>query len=403
MKNFPIHFSQTVKATFLERPNRFLVRCIAEGLGVIDAYLPNPGRLWELLLPGASLYLSAASPSRSIHPSKRKTNYTVLAVERKGYPIFLHTHLTNQVARYLIERKLIPPLEGAEVVKEEVLHGRSRFDFLLRETGRDLYLEVKSCTLFGNGVAMFPDAVTERGKRHLLGLAEMGRGGIRSAMLFIVHYPHVRWFMPDFHTDYDFSLNLLKVSNDLMILPVAIEWKSDLGIGQEVKILEIPWDYLRQEIEDRGSYLLVLQLGKKELIEIGQRGKVMFQKGYYIYVGSAMNSLRARIERHVQKRKKEHWHIDYLAGHANEFVPLPIRSSRRDECEIAEALSSIMPMGPSGFGSSDCGCQTHLFYSETNPLQARAFHDVLQRFRMRHPNYLTDKDIRSVARISSPW
>jgi len=403
MKNFPVSIGETVKAAFLERPNRFLARCIAEGLGVIDAYLPNPGRLWELLLPGANLYLSPAGPSGSIHPSKRKTNYTVLAVERNGYPIFLHTHLTNQVARYLIERKLIPPLEGAEIVKEEVLHGRSRFDFLLRENGRDLYLEVKSCTLFGNGVAMFPDAVTERGKRHLLGLAEMGRDGIRSAMLFIVHYPHVRWFMPDFHTDYDFSLNLLKVTNDLMILPVAIEWKSDLSIGQEVKILEIPWDYLRQEIEDRGSYLLVLQLGKKELIEIGQRGKVMFQKGYYIYVGSAMSNLSARIRRHSQQGKKMHWHIDYLTQVADGSVSLPIRSSQRRECEIAQALSSIMKSGPPGFGSSDCHCSTHLFWSEKNPLDTGSFHDILQRFRMRHPDYLTDKDIRSVARISSPW
>ena len=163
MKNFPISFGQTIRATFLERPNRFLGRCNADGLGVVDAFLPNPGRLWELLLPGALLYLYPATPSEKIYPSRRKTNYTVLAVQRNGSPIFLHTHITNQVARYLIERRLIPPLEGAEIVKGEVSHGRSRFDFLLREHGRDLYLEVKSCTLFGNGVAMFPDAVTERG------------------------------------------------------------------------------------------------------------------------------------------------------------------------------------------------------------------------------------------------
>ena len=385
MKYSPVNFNQTVKATFLERPNRFLVRCIADGLGIIDAFLPNPGRLWELLLPGTSLYLSPAPPCERTHPSKRKTSYTVLAAERKGCPIFLHTHITNQVARYLIERGLIPCLEGTKVIKEEVSHGRSRFDFLLRETGRDLYLEVKSCTLFGNGVATFPDAVTDRGKRHLLTLAEMGRSGIRSAMLFIVHYPHVRWFMPDFHTDYDFSLNLLKVRNDLMILAVTIEWKSDLSIGQEVRILEIPWGYLRQEIGDRGSYLLVLELGKEKLIEIGRLGKVLFQKGYYIYVGSAMNNLSARIKRHRQKRKKMHWHIDYLTQEADGLLSLPIRSSQRHECEIAEALSSIMKSGPPGFGSSDCHCLTHLFRSEKNPLHIEGFHDVLQRFRMRHP------------------
>ena len=385
MKNFTINFNQAVKATFLERPNRFLVRCVADGLGVINAYMPNPGRLWGLLLPGATLYLYPDRGSERIADSNRKTNYTVLAVQRKGQPVCLHTHITNQVARYLIEMKLIPYLEGAEVIKEEVPRGKSRFDFLLRESGRDFYLEVKSCTLFENGVAMFPDAVTERGKRHLLELAEMGRNGIRSMMLFIVHYPHVQWFMPDFHTDFDFSLNMLKARNDLMILPVAIEWKSDLSIGQEIKVLEIPWEYLEQEIKDRGSYLLVLRLEREKLIEVGRLGKLIFQKGYYIYVGSAMSNLRARIERHRQKRKKKHWHIDYLTQVTDGFLSIPIRSSQRQECEIAQSLSSIMKSGPSGFGSSDCHCLTHLFYSEKNPLQVEAFHNVLQRFRMRHP------------------
>jgi len=385
MTSFPINFGHTVKATFLERPNRFLVRCIVDGLGAIDAYLPNPGRLWELLLPDATLYLYPATPSDKIHPSYRKTRYTVLAVQRKGLPIFLHTHMTNQVARYLIEEKLIPPLGGAEVIKEEVSRGKSRFDFLLRENGRDFYLEVKSCTLFGNGVAMFPDAVTDRGKRHLIELAEMGRNGIRSRILFIVHYPHVKWFMPDFHTDYDFSTTMLKVRNDLVILPIAIEWKSDLSISQEVRILEIPWEYLTQEIKDRGSYLLILQLEREKLIEIGRLDKIMFQKGYYIYVGSAMGNLSARIERHRGKRKKEHWHIDYLAQAADGILPIPIRSSQRQECEIAHALSPIMKHGPSGFGSSDCHCLTHLFWMGKNPLQMEAFHTVLQRFRMRNP------------------
>lgn len=391
MKNFPINFDQAVKATFLERPNRFLVRCIADGVGIINAYLPNPGRLWELLLPGATLYLSSDAGSGRIQQVKRKTSYTVLALERKGFPILLHTHLTNQVAEYLIERRLIPSLDEVEIVKREVSIDRSRFDFLLRENGSDLYLEVKSCTLFGNGVAMFPDAVTERGKRHLLELAQMGRNGIRAMILFVVHYPHVKWFMPDFHTDYEFSATLLKVRHDLRIIPVAIEWKPDLSIGQKVKSLQIPWGYLKEEIQDRGSYLLVLRLDQGKLLKIGQLGTSMFQKGYYIYAGSAMINLTARIKRHRRVKKKEHWHIDYLTQAADGFLSLPIRSSQREECEIAASLSSILASGPSGFGSSDCHCQTHLFWNKENPLHLKAFHDVLQKFRMRHP-WRTDKN-----------
>lgn len=386
MIHLPFNRDNVMQAVFIERPNRFLVRCITDELGVLDAYLPNPGRLWELLLPGATLYIHPTMNRERASPSQRKTRFTVMAVQREGSPVFLHTHITNQVARGLIERGAIPSLEGARIVRGEVPRGRSRFDFLLEQDGKDLYLEVKSCTLFGNGVAMFPDAVTQRGRRHLLELTEMASVGIRSAVLFIVHYPRVTWFMPDFHTDYDFSTAFLEARDRVMILPIAIQWNPDLTIGPGVKALEIPWDYLRGEIQDRGSYLLILRMDRTMTLEIGRLGKITFSKGYYVYVGSAMTNLRARMKRHLKKSKKLHWHIDYLAGQASELVPLPIRFSQRHECEIAEALSSIMRMGPPGFGSSDCSCQTHLFFSDTNPLHTRAFHDVLQSFRMRHPS-----------------
>jgi sugar fermentation stimulation protein A len=384
MKDYPLNLGTLTRGTFRERPNRFLIRCNTEK-GEIEAHLPNPGRLWELLLPGATLYLSSNKGLGSGQKVKRKTGYTAVAVERKGSPIFLHTHLTNQVARYLIEARSIPSLEHAEIVRAEVPYGNSRFDFLLNDNGGDLYLEVKSCTLFGNRVAMFPDAVTERGRKHLLKLAQMARKGINTMILFIVHYPHVNWFMPDFHTDYAFSSALLQVRHEARVMPVAIEWKPDLSISKQVKILEVPWGYLEGAVADRGSYLLVLGFDRDKLVHAGRLGTMLFRKGYYVYVGSAMTNLTARIERHKRMRKKEHWHIDYLAHAAESVLALPIRSSRREECSIAKALSSILAHGPAGFGSSDCSCKTHLFRSNDNPLHAEAFHDVLQSFRMRHP------------------
>jgi sugar fermentation stimulation protein A len=384
MTDYPFNLGRLTKATFKERANRFLVRCNT-GAGEVEAHLPNPGRLWELLLPGATLYLSSNKTLDAPQRAKRKTGYTTVAVERKGSPIFLHTHLTNQVARYLIERGAIPSLEQAEIVRGEVPYGTSRFDFLLNDNGDDLYLEVKSCTLFGNSVAMFPDAITERGTKHLRELADMARKGINSLILFIVHYPHVRWFMPDFHTDYAFSSALLGARHDVRVVPVAIGWKRDMSIGEEVKILEVPWGYLDREVADRGSYLLMLVLDRDKLVRVGQLGNMPFQKGHYIYVGSAMANLTARIERHKRIRKKEHWHIDYLTRAADSIVSFPIRSSRREECSIAQALSLILAPGPAGFGSSDCVCETHLFWHENNPLHLEAFHDLLQGFRMKHP------------------
>jgi len=380
-----IGFGNIFKGRFLERPNRFLVRCEADKLGEVKALLPNPGRLWDLLLPGEILYLQSADAPKEVSATPRKTKYTVLAVEREGLPVFLHTHATNRVAQYLMERRLLPPLKDARVLRAEVSVERSRFDFLLREKGKDLYVEVKSCTLFGNSVAMFPDAVTERGRRHLLELAKMGRRGIPTAVLFLVHYPHVEWFMPDYHTDLDFSTTLLKVRKDIRIVPAAIGWEKDLTLKKEIRLLDIPWEYLKGEVKDRGSYLLLLRLRKKKTIEVGKLKRLNFSPGYYLYVGSAMGHLTARMKRHGRKHQHGHWHIDYLTQAADTVLPIPVRASQRLECEIAKSLSNLVGQGPPGFGSSDCKCLTHLFWSPENPLHTRAFHRLLQSFRMRPP------------------
>ena len=385
-KRWSIVVGGVLKARFISRPNRFLVHCEIGQDKKIMAFLPNPGRLWELLLPGAVLYVQKdAGPEGRL--STRKTQYTVLAVERKGRPVFLHTHETNTVARYLLENDLIPPLQRARIIQAEVRVGSSRFDFLLRHQGKELYLEVKSCTLFGNEVAMFPDAITSRGKRHILKLAEMSRGGIRSAVLFVVHYPEVEWFMPDYHTDLDFSTAMLQCQGDVQFIPAAIGWNKDLSLDiNKTKILKIPWTYLEREVKDRGSYLLIVKLAEAKTIKTGRLSESFFQPGYYVYVGSAMNGLTSRLARHRRQNKKIHWHIDYLTTGASQVIPIPIRSSEKQECEVAESLSSTMQMGPKGFGSSDCECATHLFFSPTNPLKSEEFHQFLQSFRMRAPS-----------------
>jgi sugar fermentation stimulation protein A len=377
MSAWPFQSPSFVKARFASRPNRFLVRCVHDQWGEVPAHLPNPGRLWELMLPGAVVYLHPCG-NQVMGERSRKTRFTAVAVEREGNPVFLHTHATNDVAEHLIQREAISGLRGAAIARREVSVGRNRFDFLLSRNGRDLYLEVKSCTLFGNGVAMFPDAVTQRGTRHLLELAEMARGGIHTAVLFMVQSPHVAWFMPDYHTDLRFAHALLAVREEVEIVPVAIPWDKDLTLPQTATPLKIPWPYLNREVQDRGAYLLLIRLDRKQDIVVGQLGRFTFAKGYYVYVGSAMKQLTARLNRHGRKGKPTHWHVDYL-------LPIPVRASERLECSMAEALRTIMAPGPLRFGASDCDCPTHLFQSPGNPFHQRSFHDLIHRFRMRHP------------------
>ena len=369
-------FDKTFLAHFLKRPNRFLIGCEYNGQ-ILSAFLPNPGRLQELLLPGCVVHLVKEEKSLN-----RKTLYTVVAIEREGHPIMVHTHRTNEVARYLLQKRKIPGLEKARIVKSEVRMGRNRFDFLLKEKGKDVLLEVKSCTLVGKKVAMFPDAVTERGARHLKELARLSEEGMKTAVLFVVHWPYAQIFMPDYHTDLNFSKTFLEIRDRVNVIPVSVRWERNLSLSLRTKLLEIPWHDIEEEAKDRGSYLLILKLDKIQDIEIGKLGKVHFKKGFYIYVGSAMKNLTKRMERHRHLRKQHHWHIDELRAVAEFHSVLAIRSSVRLECEIAKSMSGIAEWSVSGFGSTDCSCKTHLFGMTKDPLHSENFEKLLQYFRM---------------------
>jgi sugar fermentation stimulation protein A len=369
-------FNNILRARFLSRPNRFLIQCLWKGQ-ILSAFLPNPGRLQELLLPGRIIYLLREEKS-----PLRKTRYTAVAVDREGHPILLHTHFTNEVARHLLQERKIPGLENAKIVRPEIQVGRSRFDFLLEEKGKHVLLEVKSCTLVGERVAMFPDAVTERGRRHLLELAGLSKNGTKTVILFIVHWPFAKVFMPDYHTDLNFSQTLLRVKDDVQVVPVSVGWNHDLSLSSKVKVLLIPWGYVEREARDRGGYLLILNLEKRENIRVGKLGKAHFRNGFYIYVGSAMANLTKRMERHRRLRKHHHWHIDELRAVAKFHSILPIRSSDRLECEIANALSGVAEWSVPKFGSTDCSCSTHLFGMSNDPLKLKSFHKLLQYFRM---------------------
>ncbi|MCK5862605.1 MAG: DNA/RNA nuclease SfsA, partial [Candidatus Hydrogenedentes bacterium] len=275
--SLPLNGHTPILARFISRPNRFLVICEGEKCGRVKAFLPNPGRLLELLLPDAPLYLiHNAGKSTS-----RATEYTVLAVEQDGKPLLLHTHWCNAMAQQLLDAGAIPGLEKTRVVRPEVKVGHSRFDFLLEDKKGKWYVEIKSCTLFGNHVAMFPDAVTARGRRHLLELAEIARKGeIRCAVVFIVQTDTMNCFMPDYHTDPEFADAMLTVRDQLPIIPLPISWDNTLKFCVAGPPLSIPWAHVAKENKDRGAYLLLLHLEEKEFLEIGHLGTRTFMPGW---------------------------------------------------------------------------------------------------------------------------
>ena len=369
--------STLVPARFLSRPNRFKV--VGEtAFGTVEAYLPNPGRLWELLLPEARMLLE-----RSAQREGRSTGYTVIAVETSQGPVvMLHTHRTNDAAGWLLDRGMIPGWENARVVRREVAFGGSRFDFLLEGPAGTFPVEVKSCTLFGERMAMFPDAPSERAARHVSHLAELAKNGPRPGVLFLVHSLGPKYFLPDLHTDLGFALALLEARESVDIKPVGIGWNSDLTLEPRASLLEIPWRVLEENAFDRGGYILVLELEENLRLAVGKLGEIDLKAGYYCYIGSAMKGLTARMERHQRRRKNLHWHVDYLREVSRFVVCLPVRTSVPVECDMAHSLEGIADEQVTGFGCSDCLCRSHLFRFASNPLGSEPFIKTLLRFRI---------------------
>ncbi len=113
-----------------------------------------------------------------------------------------------------------------------------------------------------------------------------------------------------------------------------------------------------------GLYIAIFQLPSKQTLRVGKWREVCFPPGYYLYVGSAQKNLSARIARHARQEKSVRWHIDYLSVHATMLGAICISGRKQDECEIAAQLARLYDLAVPGFGSSDCRCAGHLFYSQ---------------------------------------
>lgn len=118
----------------------------------------------------------------------------------------------------------------------------------------------------------------------------------------------------------------------------------------------------------KGTYLLLINLNYNIDVQIGKLGKIHFIKGWYVYVGSAMNNLEARINRHLRSNKKHHWHIDYLLDFADIKSVFLKEGTRKEECSVALSFSSIFS-SIKKFGSSDCSCLSHLFVGKKEDLE----------------------------------
>lgn len=239
--------------------------------------------------------------------------------------------------------------------------------------------------------AMFPDAITERGRKHLLHLAALRKDGYRAGVLFLVQWDRAQWFLPDYHTDLAFAETFRSVAPALDWKAVSLRWTADFTMPEVVRICKYPEDILVTEAHDAGDYIMIMRLPEAKDIVIGSKGCMHFGAGYYLYVGSAKANLTKRIERHKRKRKKMHWHLDYFRGHCEMIAAVPVRTSADLECPLAEAVKGVADWQVPGFGCSDCHCESHLFGMKQNPIHEKAFMDIVEEFRMNR--LLHDRDL----------
>ena len=187
-----------IDAIFIERPNRFIT-LVKIGDELHKSHLPDPGRLTELLIPGAQLLVKQEKGKN------RKTQFSTQAIYAEDTLISLNTLVPNQFVYYLLQNHGLAFLAGWEVQKKEVNYDTSRFDFQLKKENSIMVLEVKSVTLVQKGISKFPDAVTKRGRRHVQHLEKLAAEGLDVMVLFVVQRPDAECFQPQWERDPKFS------------------------------------------------------------------------------------------------------------------------------------------------------------------------------------------------------
>ena len=197
-------------ARFLARPNRFIAQ-VELGGRMETVHVKNTGRCKELLLPGCTVYLEGSS-----NPA-RKTKYDLVAVEkvRPGLPPLL-INMDAQAPNKVFAEWMAAGLGSEQglprptLLRPETAWGNSRFDFYweLPESGRSGFIEVKGCTLEENGLALFPDAPTERGVKHLRELIACRQAGYEAAVCVVVQMEGMTAFSPNDRTHPEFGAAL---------------------------------------------------------------------------------------------------------------------------------------------------------------------------------------------------
>ncbi|MBQ4623267.1 MAG: DNA/RNA nuclease SfsA [Clostridia bacterium] len=213
-------------ARFLTRENRFVAQVELENGARETVHVKNTGRCAELLVPGYTMAITDA------WTHGRKTRFDLVAAQKPGLG---WVNIDSQAPNIAMGEWL--GAQGYDRIKPEARLGSSRIDFYLERDGRPTWMEVKGCTLELEGVGYFPDAPTERGRKHLLELMEVAKTA-GAVIAFVIPMPGVREVRANRNTDPKFAEALDLVSQagvEIRFYPCRVE-----PAGFEI-IEEITW------------------------------------------------------------------------------------------------------------------------------------------------------------------
>ena len=199
-------YNNTVEATFLERPNRFIAKVKIEN-EEHTVHVKNTGRCKEILIKDSTVILE-----KSDNPN-RKTLYDLIAVYKKGFGLInIDSQAPNKVVKEWLDTK------DFDYIKPEFKYGESRIDFYMEKGNEKYLMEVKGCTLERDHVGYFPDAPTQRGVRHLRELIKATKEGYKTAVCFVIQMENVSVVLANSQTDPEFD----KALNDAKAAGVEI-------------------------------------------------------------------------------------------------------------------------------------------------------------------------------------
>ncbi len=323
-------FRADARGTLLHRPNRFIVHA-ALPHGEARAHCPNPGRLIELMNPGRSIILEKN------RGKARKTEWTLAAASYKGLTVPLYSARANTIAEKLVIPRLFP---AARALKAEYTWGHSRFDWHFFQNDREIFLEVKACTLIEEGTAMFPDAPSLRAVKHLKELAELSdsRKNREGHVLFIIMNPHTRRFIPNLHTDPAFALTMKTLAGKLRFHAVSCQCTAQGILSLNRMDIPVHTDWTQGVEKDSGYWLLVMELAKKTEETKSLNLKQVFPPGWYVFSAFLSQGLGAWCRRLSGKGRKNQGLVGQLKPACSKLRVFPVYSEKNSGAKLAQAL-----------------------------------------------------------------